>query len=979
MITRVRRNRLGSVLLTGGLTVVLWSGALRAADRVYVMPDGRTVGLTRSATEFGVTLKPGEDEVKAARRMKSVGDGELLAHPDAPVARVRLLRVEKADTQTRGKLRQDPSIADVRPVYRFASSESPVISTGEVVLKVKSSLSIARIQQLWTEHEVKDARPVDGMPGVFTVGPFDAEFDEVELAAKLALDRRVEWSQPNFRRAEELRQVTPTDPLYGSQWHLHNIGQFGGTPDADIDAPEAWAQSEGQDILIGMFDDSCDVEHEDLRENYSGEGNDVSLPSNNSDYDNPRPKIIGDSHGTQVMGLATGRGNNFGGRGVAHLARFTVSRGLGELLTDAERASAYTFARQQDVDVHINSWGLPPGQPNPQILIDAFRLAFNEGRNLGDQDDDGTDDPLGMVIVFAAGNSGEQNVPGFELSTEPEVIAVGSSTNRDLRSDFSNFGSTLDILAPGEILLTTDNTDGSFVDPGANANGFNEFAGLPDIPGGRYTGLFAGTSGSCPIVAGTAALILSTNPLLTATDVRLIIEHTADPIAPQEANYHGITRRSLRYGYGRVNAGGGGDKVGAVEAAQQSLNNGRRTWPDRPANVVVQNSTIRWNQGFGTNEFLVLESNSSFSFVPEDGRCYDNEQLGCDSANLQSLPAGVSVLATGCNLTCTSADAPACTTAAGQCVSFLQPGGTKFFAIYGRSSIGRYSWGVAADSTGAVTDSGQLPGGAGGGGGGGGGGVPQQGPAVTISVSPLRGKSPLTVNFAGNATSQLALDESKTAWDFDVDDDVSVDARSRNSSHTYSVGQGIIRTFVARFTMVDIENRSGFAEVAITVEGEAVQGGGDNGDGELNIIVGLPGTPGSNVDTGTAPFSVLLSVDASGLTGMLQSVSWDLGDGARASTLTVPHTYLNTNEQPLRIPITATVTMLSTSGTSLTTTTTRFITVNPGQAPPDTGTPQLPGTGAEGPGGPAVPCGAVGMIPLLFCFLSLAFLRRRCG
>lgn len=975
MITRFRRTRLGSVLLTAGLTFILGAGALQAADRVYVLPDGRTVGLTRSDTEFGVTFKTGEDEVKAARRMKSAGAGELSAHPDAPSARVRLLRVDKADAQTRSKARQDAAIADVRPVYRYATSDSPVISTGEVVLKVKGSLSTARIQQLWTEYQVSDARQVDGMPGVFRIGPFDAEFDEVELAGKLARDRRVEWAQPNFRRAEELRQVNPGDAFFGSQWHLNNTGQFGGTPDADIDAPNAWTVGQGQDVLIGMFDDACDVDHEDLRDNFSGEGNDVSLPSNNAGFKNPRPKIIGDLHGTQVMGLAVARGNDIGGRGVAHLAEFTVSRGLGELLTDAERASAYTFARQQDVDVHINSWGLLPGQPNPQILIDAFRLAFNEGRNRGDLDGDDNDDPLGMVIVFAAGNDGAQNVPGFELSTEAELIAVGSSNNRDVRSSFSNFGSTLDVLAPGEDLFTTDNTDGRYVENGANFAGFNEFAGIPDVPGGRYTGLFTGTSGSCPIVAGVAALILSVNPLLTATDVRLIIEHTADPISPQDAAYHPITRRSLRYGYGRVNAGGDDDRIGAVQAAEQSLNNGRRTWPDRAADVQVEGSTIRWKQGFGTDEFLLVQSNSSFEFVPVDGRCYDTRQIGCASAVLQPLPAGVSVLAVGCELTCSSSDIAACGTGAAQCATF-QTGGTKFFGLYGRSSIGRYSWGVAADSTGAVTDSGVLTGGSSGGGGSGGGGVPGQGPAVTISVSPLRGRSPLTVNFAGNAVSEMPIDNSKTAWDFDVDDDETVNARTRNATHTYTVGDGVTRTFVARFTMVDIENEAGSAEVAITVEGN-VTNGGDNGGGELNIIVGLPGTPGSNVDTGTAPFSVLLSVDASGLSGMLQSVAWDLGDGGRASTLTVPHTYLNTNEQPLRIPITATVTMLSTSGTSVTTTTTRIITVNPGTAPVDPGTPQLPGTGAEGPGGPAAPCGAMGMIPLLFCFVSLAFLRRR--
>jgi len=54
------------------------------------------------------------------------------------------------------------------------------------------------------------------------------------------------------------------DPLYPYQWHLHNIGQSGGTPDADIDAPEAWATTEGSGAVVAIYDDAIDIGHLDL-------------------------------------------------------------------------------------------------------------------------------------------------------------------------------------------------------------------------------------------------------------------------------------------------------------------------------------------------------------------------------------------------------------------------------------------------------------------------------------------------------------------------------------------------------------------------------------------------------------------------------------------------------------------------------------------------------------------------------------------
>ena len=66
----------------------------------------------------------------------------------------------------------------------------------------------------------------------------------------------------------------------------------------------------------------------------------------------------------------------------------------------------------------------------------------------------------------------------------------------------------------------------------------------------------------------------------------------------------------------------------------------------------------KW-QNVGTDEFLVVQSDSEFGFIPEDGLCYDSRQLGCGNAGIEALPDGVEVLATGCELTCSATETAA--------------------------------------------------------------------------------------------------------------------------------------------------------------------------------------------------------------------------------------------------------------------------------------------------------------------------------
>jgi thermitase len=161
------------------------------------------------------------------------------------------------------------------------------------------------------------------------------------------------------------------------------------------------------------------------------------------------------------------------------------------------------------------------------------------------------------VVVFAAGND---NGPVSYPATLSQVIAVGALSPCDERKAptscdgeyfwGSNYGSELDIAAPGVHMYSTD-IQGSA--------GYNTSAS----PGGDYYYNFNGTSSATPVVAGVAGLLLGKCPKLKATAVENILKQTADDL--------GASGWDQQFGYGRVNAykalmaGCGGSVIAPIE------------------------------------------------------------------------------------------------------------------------------------------------------------------------------------------------------------------------------------------------------------------------------------------------------------------------------------------------------------------------------------------------------------------------------
>ena len=248
----------------------------------------------------------------------------------------------------------------------------------------------------------------------------------------------------------------------------------------------------------------------------------------------------------------------------------------------------------------------------------------------------------------------------------------------------------------------------------------------------------------------------------------------------------------------------------------------------------------------------------------------------------------------------------------------------------------------------------------------------------------MEGLSPLTVEFNGNAVGDLEIDGNMTEWDFDVEDEILVDATVPQATHTYIVAPGESRKFTARLKMFDVIGNEGSASVQIRVTGPTEDAAFDESSAaEVSISVDASNAFDDRCQTdvcGVSPFDVLFSITTveSNISLAVQSVVWDLGDGTTAASQSVAHSYVNVGSSELVLPVTATVTFVTTGGATVPRSVTRLITVLPGTSITDPDEPNLIGTEPLGGGGTVVsPCGILTILPLLGCFGGLLWLRRR--
>lgn len=428
----------------------------------------------------------------------------------------------------------NPNVDFASPVYDFGSVQ--VAETNEFLARFPQTLTTAEIAHLNADHHVSLARPLPNSNRVLILKPDAGNSVSARQLANLYVETGIaEFAEPNFQLSEtrgdpppplptESAQTPPKDRNFRLQWALQNTRQFQGSLEgADIKALPAWDVTRGASSLkVAVIDEGVYATHPDL----AGK---VLTGYNSLDGSNNTTPKLDDHHGTGVAGVIAANTNNVSGMaGVCWFCQIlpvkvaeTDSDG-DWVTTTAALASGIDWAWQNGADVLNNSWTMNAPSDSVQLAIINARFGGRGGK--------------GSSIVFASGNQGA-NVVSFPASLNSYVIAVGASNWCDQRKTItddacnffdlwgSNYGSALDLLAPGEQIYTTCN--------GSQCNM------------GAFTYL-SGTSLATPHVAGVAALLYSLNPNLTPDQVQSALQIGAQDI--------GVPGRDDETGYGRLDA-----------------------------------------------------------------------------------------------------------------------------------------------------------------------------------------------------------------------------------------------------------------------------------------------------------------------------------------------------------------------------------------------------------------------------------------
>lgn len=286
----------------------------------------------------------------------------------------------------------------------------------------------------------------------------------------------------------------PNDALFSTyQWNL-----------PIIETLQGWSVNRGkQDVVVAVVDTGVDLNHEDLQGQLV-EGYNVL---------NPDAKPMDDvGHGTHVAGIIGAKVNN--GAGVAGMTWYNRIMPV-KVLDSSGAGSTYAVAQgiiwaadhgAQVINLSLGNYA------SSEFLHDAIRYAYDRG----------------IVLVAASGND-NTGQPGYPAAY-PEVFAVAATDSQNGKAPFSNYGDYVDASAPGVSIASTYMN--------------NQYAAL------------SGTSMACPHVSALAALLRSTNPKLSNTQVMEIMRNTAKDL--------GTVGPDAEFGSGLI------DVVRAVRAASDA-------------------------------------------------------------------------------------------------------------------------------------------------------------------------------------------------------------------------------------------------------------------------------------------------------------------------------------------------------------------------------------------------------------------------
>lgn len=345
-------------------------------------------------------------------------------------------------------------------------------------------------------------------------------YDPLKVATRLARVAGIKFASVNFLyRRSDPREYTPSDPQFPSQGFHTRIG-----------STSAWDLSEGAGVKVAVIDDGVLLSHPDLSPNLWTNAAEIANNGIDDDHNgyiddrsgwdftgstsmgtgdaNPNPEN-GDSHGTHIAGVIAARTNNaINVAGVAGKATIIPIRFFGTgAWTSAVIYNAFKYAADLGAKIVNVSY-------NIDQFVDPLDPTYNAAVEYLDA--------RNVLHINSAGNENALDPARTRMESTLYVTAVGPN---DRKITDSNFGTGVDLSAPGEPVLSTTNNAGS-----------------------PSTGTMGGTSVAAAVASGVAALIWARNPTWTRDQVVAQLLGTADNIDAANPDHLGLL------GSGRVNA-----------------------------------------------------------------------------------------------------------------------------------------------------------------------------------------------------------------------------------------------------------------------------------------------------------------------------------------------------------------------------------------------------------------------------------------
>jgi subtilisin family serine protease len=365
---------------------------------------------------------------------------------------------------------------------RFGQINGQVLNTTQKSTVLSTTLSGSRIMKNYSI-----------VPGLSLIQLPDG-VDVPSALSKINKSKLITYAEPVYYC--HLAATIPNDTYFPLQWGLNNTGQFGGTKNADINAPEAWDTYKGSStFVVAVLDTGIDFNHPDLKANIwhntKGTPDYNGIDTADNDYD-PCDTL---GHGTHVAGIIGAvANNNMGVAGVnwnVKLMTVKVFPDRSETTSIQNIIAGIQYVvdkKNSGVNVRVINASLarPPGSPELQAEKDAIAAAARDA---------------GILFVAAAGNdlgNNNDSTPVYPASYDLDnIISVMATDQFDNRAYFSNYGAeNVDLAAPGEDILSTT--------PTRDIN-------IPAIPwhlDPNYA-FMSGTSMATPYVAGACAFVWS--------------------------------------------------------------------------------------------------------------------------------------------------------------------------------------------------------------------------------------------------------------------------------------------------------------------------------------------------------------------------------------------------------------------------------------------------------------------------------------